>query len=104
MLRKTHLVWKVNGVILVFLVSVLGIMSYVSNVVYERDALESARDVSRINSRTILQSIRELMMTRDTAGMGDLFDRLMSDNQVYRDIRLISHGGQVVASKGPCRS
>jgi len=98
MLRKTQLVWKINGVILVILVSVLGIMSYVSNVVYERDALASARDVSRFNSRTILESIRELMMRRDTAGIGDLFDRLMSDNPLYRDIRLVSHGGQVVAS------
>ncbi len=100
MLRKTQLVWKVNGVILVVLVCVLGILNLVSNDVYERDALESARDVSRVNARTILESIRELMMRRDTAGIGDLFHRLTLDNPVYRDIRLVSHGGQVVAA-GP---
>lgn len=101
MFRKTHLVWKVNGLILVILVSVLGVLSYVTNQAYERDALTSARDVSRVNSQTILRSIRGFMMRRDTAGMGDLFDRLMSDNTVYRDIRLISHdGGVVVGGRG----
>jgi PAS domain S-box-containing protein len=98
MLRKTQLVWKVNGVILVILVSVLGVLSYVTNVVYEGDALRTAREISRVNSRTIHESIRELMMRRDTAGMGDLFGRLLFDSPVYRDIRLVSHGGQVVAS------
>ena len=77
MLRKTQLVWKVNSVILVILVSVLGVLSYVTNVVYEGDALRTAREISRVNSRTILESIRELMMRRDTASMEDLFGRLL---------------------------
>jgi len=106
MFRKNRLVWKLNGVILLILVSVLGISSYVTNRAYRRDALTSARDVSGVISETIVQAIRGLMMTRDTAGTGDLFNRLMSDNPVFQEIRLVSHGGQVVVSSlesGPSR-
>lgn len=96
--HRFPLVWKVNGVILVILATVLGTLTYATNRAYERDALASAHEVSRVNSQTILHGIRELMMSRDTAGMGDLFDRLVSDAEVYREIRMVSHGGRVVVS------
>lgn len=99
MLRKHLLVWKVNAVFLAILILVFGILGYATNVVYERDALASARDVSIVNSETILQSTRLLMMTRDNAGIRGLIARLARDNPIYRDIRLASHGGGVVASR-----
>jgi PAS domain S-box-containing protein len=100
LLRKNSLVWKVNAVFLAIVASVLGILAYVTNLVYERDSLALARDVSRANSETILHSINKLMMTRDNDGIIDLIDRIASDNPIYRDIRLISHAGGVVASRG----
>jgi PAS domain S-box-containing protein len=98
-LRKNSLVWKVNAVFLVILLTTLATLAYVTNLVYERDSLALARDVSRVNSETILHSINKLMMTRDNAGIRDLIDRLASDNPIYQDIRLVSHGGGVVASR-----
>jgi hypothetical protein len=67
MLRRHQLVWKVIGVFLIILVCVLGISGYVTNVMYERAALTSARDVSRINSDLIIHNIRELMRARPLA-------------------------------------
>lgn len=78
--------------------SVLGILTYLTNEAYEQDALASAREVSRVNAGTVVQGLRDLMMSRDTAGMGDLFDRLVSGGEVYRNLKLVSHDGGVVAS------
>ncbi|MFH1765834.1 MAG: PAS domain S-box protein, partial [Gemmatimonadota bacterium] len=98
MFRKIPLVWKLSGVILVILGSVLGVLTYATNLAYERDALVSAREVARVNAQTILHGIRDLMMDRDTAGMGDLFGRLVFDTETHREIKLVSHGGRVVVS------
>lgn len=98
LIREIPLVWKVNGVILVILGSVFGMLTYATILAYKRDALASAREVSRVNAQTILHGLRELMMDRDTAGMGDLFGRLVSDTETHRDISLVSHGGRVVVS------
>jgi hypothetical protein len=99
MLSRHSLVWKMNAASLAILTTVLATLGYATNRVYERDALALAHDVSRVNSETILHSIDKFMMTRDTAGIRDLIVRLSSDNPVYRDIRLISHAGGVVASR-----
>ncbi|MFC1640071.1 ATP-binding protein [Gemmatimonadota bacterium] len=99
MLRRHQLVWKVIAVFLIILVCVLGISGYISNVMYERAALKSARDVSRVSSDLILHNIRELMRARHAGGLGDLIDRLATDNPLYRDIRVISHDGRVVAAR-----
>jgi PAS domain S-box-containing protein len=116
MLKSNLIVWKVNALFFSVILLALGVLGYVGKEVYERDALESARDVSKITSETILRSIRKLMMTRDNAGVKELIDSLAEDNPVYKDIRLISHDGRVVASRsqagdvvlemeaGPCRA
>jgi PAS domain S-box-containing protein len=98
MLRRHQLIWKINGVFLAILVCVLGISGYVTNVIYERAALGSARDISRVSSDLILQNIRELMRTRHPSGLGDLLDRFATDNPLYSDIRVVAHDGRVVAA------
>lgn len=99
MLRRHQLVWKVIAVFLIILVCVLGVSGYISNVMYERAALKSARDVSRVSSDLILHNIRELMRARHAGGLEDLIDRLGTDNPLYRDIRVISHDGRVIAAR-----
>ena len=91
MLRRLQLVWKVIGIFLVILVCVLGISGWVTNVMYERAALTSARNVSRNSSDLILHNVRELMRGRHPGGLGAMIDRLATDNPLYRDIRLVSH-------------
>ncbi|NIM52665.1 MAG: PAS domain S-box protein [Gemmatimonadales bacterium] len=99
MARRRRLVWKVNGVFLTILVSVLGISGYVTRLDYERAALASARDASRVTSERILRRIRNLMVMGEAAGIGGLVNRLAAENPAYRDIRLIAHDGRVVASQ-----
>ncbi|UCG85060.1 MAG: PAS domain S-box protein [Gemmatimonadota bacterium] len=98
-LRRRRLVWKVNGVFLVILVCVLGISSYVTNLDYERAELESARDISRVTSERIHQRIKDLMLRGEPRTLGIVVNRMASENPAYRDIRLIAHGGRVVASQ-----
>jgi PAS domain S-box-containing protein len=98
-LRRHRLVWKVNAVFLAILVCVIGISGYVANTGYERSALESAREVSRVNAEVILGSLRELMLRREGPHVGDLITRVATDNAVYHDIRLIAHDGTVRASR-----
>ena len=104
MLRRHQLVWKVIAVFLIILVCVLGISGYISNVMYERAALDSARDVSRVNSELILNNIRELMRARHAVGLEDLIERLGTDNPLYRDLRVISHDGRVIAARTSANS
>lgn len=99
MLRRHQLVWKINGVFLAILVCVLGVSGYVTNVMYEAAALASARDFSRVNSDLILQNLRELMKGGHPDGLGDLVDRFATNNPLYRDIRVIAHGGRVVVER-----
>ncbi|MFC1639162.1 PAS domain-containing sensor histidine kinase [Gemmatimonadota bacterium] len=98
MLRRHQLVWKVNGVFLAILVCALGISGYVTNVMQERDALASARDISRVSSNLIFQNIRELMIRRHPAGLSDLVYRFATDNPIYTNIRVVAHDGRVVAA------
>ena len=98
MLRRHQLVWKINGVFLTILVCVLGVSGYATNVAYERAALASARDISRVNSALILQNIKDLMRQRHPEGLGDLIERFAHDNPLYSSIRAVAHDGRVVAS------
>ena len=100
-MRRHQLVWKINGVFLAILVCVLGISGYVTNVMYERAALDSARDISRVSSDLILEDLRELMRTGHPSGLGDLVDRFSANNPLYADIRVVAHDGRVVAAMPP---
>ncbi len=99
MLRRSQLVWKVNGIFFAILLVVLGVAAFTTNFLHERAALESARDISRVSSSMILQDIRELMLRGAVDGVGDLIDRLAADSSVYRDVQLIAHDGHVVAAR-----
>jgi PAS domain S-box-containing protein len=98
MLRRHQLVWKVNGVFLAILICVLGISGYVTNVMHERAAVESARAISRVSSDLILQNIREIMRMGHPGGLSGLIDRFSRDNPLYTDIRVVAHDGRVVAA------
>lgn len=102
-LNRSLIVWKLVGAIALIIVVVIGASGYLNNVSDRHYALESARDVSRFNSDVLLESIRRLMMTRDNEGIKEFIDNLDRDHSVYRDIRLVSHEGQVAASSSDPR-
>jgi PAS domain S-box-containing protein len=100
-MRLNSIVWKVNLVFITVLVTVIGVSGIVSNVIYERDAVAAARDMSHSHLESILQGLDRLMMERDNEGIGDLIDIITEHDPLWQDIRLVSHEGAVVASMRP---
>jgi PAS domain S-box-containing protein len=100
-LRSVRLVWKVNGLFLLILVAALGLTAYFTNLDFERSELESAREISLDSSNRIVRRIRELMTEGEAHDPAGLVNRMASENPAYRDVRLISHDGRVLASQLP---
>jgi two-component system nitrogen regulation sensor histidine kinase GlnL len=100
-MRMNSIVWKVNSAFIVVIVVVIGASAYLSNRIYERDTLALARTVSKFQLETIRQSLKKLMHDRDNAGIQEVIKNLPQSDPVYRDIRLASHAGNVVASESP---
>lgn len=98
MFRRSLIVWKLSAVFILIIIVVFIISGYVNSLVDEHYTLASARDLCKFNSTTIEQSIRSLLMTRDNEGIRKVIDDLARDNPVYREIRLVSHTGEVVVS------
>ncbi len=98
-LRRRRLVWRVNGVVLAILVCVLGVWAYVSNREYERAALSSARDLTRVSSEMLLHSIKEHMMQGEPSHIGHLIERLATGSSAFRSIRLYAHDGRALTSR-----
>jgi PAS domain S-box-containing protein len=99
MWNRRSLFWKLSGLFVVTIVTVIGAMGYVNRMLDERYAISSARDVCRFNAETILRSLQRLMMSRDNVAIAELIDNLVENTASYRDIRLVSHGGEVAASR-----
>ena len=98
MFRRSLIVWKLSAVFIVIMLVLLIILGYVHNLADQNSSLTAARNLCRFNSTTIEQSIRHFLMTRDNDGVKALFDGLSRNDPRYREIRLVSHTGEVVAS------
>ena len=78
---------------------VIAAVGLVNNILSHHYALESAREVLKFNSESILGGIDTLMMTRNNDGVLELIQDISKDSTVYRDIRLMSHySGEIVVS------
>jgi len=99
--RSLRLVWKVNGLFLLILVLVLGISAYASNLAYEKAELSAARELSLETSDRILQRIRRIMMEGPPHELQGVVGQMASENPIYRDVRLLDHGGAVLSSQLP---
>jgi PAS domain S-box-containing protein len=97
-MKRSRIVWKLSAVLVSIILLVFVTWGCLNNLADRRHVLESAREVSRFNSETILVSLRKLMMTRDITGITELIDSLAGTGSLYRDLSLISHDGVVVAS------
>ena len=93
--------WKVNGLFLLILVAALGISGYFTNLDFEQSEIAAARELSLDSSNRIVRRIRELMMNGDAHDLPGLVNRMAAESPSYRDIRLISHQGTVLASQLP---
>lgn len=100
-MKMSSIVWKVNAVVVAVIIAVIGVATYDSNRIYERDALATARTVSKFQLETIHQSLRTLMQERNNARIMELIDNLSQSETISGDIRLVSHAGNVVGSESP---
>jgi PAS domain S-box-containing protein len=96
--RRSLIVWKLSAVYITIILLVFVIWGYANNLVDEHYALRSACHLYRFNSATILESIKKLMMTRDAEGIREMIDNLAKNDPVYKEMRLVSHAGEIAAS------
>lgn len=96
--RRSLIVWKLSAVYITIILLVLVIWGYANNLVDEHYALTSARQLYRVNSTTILQSIKKMLMSRDNEGITEMIDGLTQNDPLYSEMRLVSHAGEIAAS------
>jgi PAS domain S-box-containing protein len=100
MRRVNSAVRKLGIVVIVIVTLVIAVTGLVNNIIGNHYAQESAREMLKFNSESILSSINKLMMTRNNDGVLELIQDISKDSSVYRDIRLVSHySGEVVVSR-----
>jgi len=98
MFRRSQVAWKLSGLFSAILVLVMAGAVYLNSLDDRREILASARDVSRMQSRTVLQSFQRFMVTQDRHGIDVLLAALGQDNPVYLNAVLVAHQGRIVAS------
>ena len=97
--RRMRLVWKVNGLFLLILVCVLGILGYLNSRDLERAERDMARDISIATSERILNRLEEIMVAHEADELGTMIERIASENPAFRDIRLLAHGGRIISTR-----
>jgi len=91
---------KLSIVVIAIVTLVIAATGLVNNIIGNHYAQESAREMLKFNSESILSGIEKLMMTRNNDGVLELIQDISKDSAVYRDIRLVSHySGEVVVSR-----
>ncbi len=98
MFRKSRVAWKLSGWFSAVLVLLLAGTAYMNSLDDRREALASARDISRTQSRTIVHILSRSMVAHETHGVDEVIEAIGRDNPVYEDAALVAHGGRVVAS------
>jgi PAS domain S-box-containing protein len=93
------LAWKVNGLFLLILAAALGISRFFTNLDLERSGIATAREMSISTSERIYSRLRGIMLSHDANQLASVVNRIASDNPAFRDVRLLSHQGRVVASQ-----
>lgn len=98
MLPRSRIVWKLSSVFIVVLLLVITVTVFLNNRADEHYALRSARDLARLTSKTILESMRDRMMAGDNDSIRTMVDDIAGGSSAYADLRLIAHHGKVLAS------
>ncbi|MBC8870248.1 MAG: PAS domain S-box protein [Planctomycetes bacterium] len=97
---RSKLVWKLSAVVVAILIAAIAFCGYFNNLIAAHYSLESSKAFLRFNSESIIQGVRQLMMTRNNQAIEELIVEMSEDSEVYGDIRLVSHhSGEVVACR-----
>ena len=98
-MKRLRLAWKVNGLFLLILAAALGISRFLTNLDLERAEISTAREISIATSERILTRLRGIMVSHQANELASVVNRMASENPAFRDVRLITHRGEVVASQ-----
>jgi PAS domain S-box-containing protein len=98
MFRKSRVAWKLSGLFSAIIVLVLAGTAYVNSLDDRREALASARQVSRAQSATIIRSLHRFMANQDIHGIDSLIEGLAVEAPIYQNAEVVAHQGQIVAS------
>jgi len=98
--RVNSVVRKLSIVVIATVTLVIAATGLVNNIIGNHYARESAREMLKFNSESILNGFEKLMMTRNNKGVLELIQDISKDSPVYQDIRLVDHySGEVVVSR-----
>jgi len=96
---KSKLAWKLGAAVVAILTVAICVTGYVYNEICAHYSLQSSKAFLKFNSESIIKGVEQQMMNRDTPAIDELIGEMSRDSEVYREIRLISHSGKVVASR-----
>ena len=100
MRRVNSVVRKLGIVVIATVTLVIAATGLVNNIIGNHYARESAREMLKFNSESILNGIEKLMMTRNNDGVLELIQDISKGSSVYQDIRLVDHySGEIVVSR-----
>jgi PAS domain S-box-containing protein len=98
--RRKSVVRKLTLVVIAIVTLVIAAAGLVNYAISHHYALESAREVLKFNSESILSGIHKLMLSRNNEGVLELIQDISRGSTVYREIRLVSHySGEIVVSR-----
>jgi PAS domain S-box-containing protein len=100
MFGRNSIVRKLTLAVIAIVTLVIAATGLVTNAISHHYALESAREVLKFNSESILSGVHKLMMTRNNEAVSALIQDMSEGSTIYQDIRLLSHySGEVVVSR-----
>ncbi|MEW6071542.1 MAG: ATP-binding protein [Planctomycetota bacterium] len=101
MKQQSHIVWKLNVVVITIVSLVIVVFAWFGHLAGEHYTRESARQILGFHSASIVQGVEDLMMSNSRDGLAAFLEDLSAGNPIYDGLRVVSHEqGQVVV----CRS
>jgi PAS domain S-box-containing protein len=98
--RRNSIVRKLTLTVIAIVTLVIAATGLVTDTISQHYALESAREVLKFNSESILSGVHKLMMSRNNEAVSELIQDISKGSTIYQDIRLLSHySGEVVVSR-----
>jgi len=99
MLARSRIVWKLSLVFVIALLVAVGVAAWFEHRADEQVALRSAREASRLQSRTVLLTLKNRMLCEDTGHLQSLVSDIAAGTPRLDELRLVTHEGKVVASR-----
>ena len=77
---RSRLVWKLSAAVVVILAGAIVVSGYANSRVCAHYSMETARAFLRFNSESIIEGIRQLMMSRNNEGIREFIGEISRDS------------------------